>query len=92
MFGTKSTLLAPVVIAPPEAVIRPVFVPCLSSDPTPNEVVVDAIETFNLFEYATTGFSFLIFCNCNPLLGKRTVDGVLVVNCALLSLNLRSSN
>ena len=92
MFGTKSTLLAPVVIAPPEAVIRPVLVPCLSSDPTPNEVVVDAIETFNLFEYATTGFSFLIYCSCNSLLRRRTLDGVLVTNCALLSLNLRSSN
>ena len=91
MFGTKSTLLVPVVIAPPEAVIRPVFVPCLSSDPAPNEVVVDAIETFNLFEYAMAGFSLLIFCNCNSLLGKRTLDGVLTTNCALLSLNLRSS-
>ena len=53
---------------PPTDTILPLFAPCLISLPATNVVVVSAIETLCLLEYAVTGLFFLILPSGSSLL------------------------
>ena len=98
VFSTLVRLLpdAPVFIGPPTAntfaVWSKLFTVCSNLSPCVNTVwVVDPKLTLTLFEKAMTGFFFFILWRLILELNSKTLDGTFVTNCALLSLNLRSS-
>ena len=56
MLATTSTFEVPEVTCPPDENTLRVFVPCVTSAPEVNDIVVAPIPTVNLFEKAVTGF------------------------------------
>lgn len=59
VFATISTVPDPdVLIFPPDENTLPVFVPCVTSAPEVNDIVVSPIPMVSLFEKAVTGLVF----------------------------------